>query len=90
MDARHWELIFFILTVPKFNLGEVEKAMFQGLPCHFELIYGILTIAKCELLEVENSMFKGSYGSVHLFRPLDQPKIRLGRIKKANFLVVAR
>ena len=60
MDARHWELIFIILTSPKFDLGEVEKATFQGLPCHFELIFGHLLIAKCELVEVENSMFKGS------------------------------
>jgi len=29
--ARHWVLIFFLLTNPKCNLGEVEKAMFQGI-----------------------------------------------------------
>ena len=28
LDARQWELIFFILMSPKFDLGEVEKAMF--------------------------------------------------------------
>ena len=29
--ARHWELIFFHLPNPKCDLGEVEKAMFQGI-----------------------------------------------------------
>ena len=29
--ARHWELIFFLLTNPKCDFGEVEKAMFQGI-----------------------------------------------------------
>ena len=85
IKARHWELIFFIVTTPKFDLGEVVKAMFQGLPCHFELIFSLLPIAKCLLIEVENSMFKCSF-----FQPLDQPKMRLGRIKKATFPIVAR
>ena len=35
--ARHWELIFFLLTSPKCDLGDFEKALFQGLPCHIEL-----------------------------------------------------
>jgi len=29
MVARHWKLIFFLLTSLKSNLGNVEKAMFQ-------------------------------------------------------------
>ena len=28
--TNHWELIVFILTSPKWDLGEVDKAMFQG------------------------------------------------------------
>ena len=28
--ANHWELIFSLLTNPKCEIGEVEKAMFQG------------------------------------------------------------
>jgi len=28
--AIHWELIFFLLTNPKCDLREVDKAMFQG------------------------------------------------------------
>jgi len=54
----HWELIFFLLTSPKCDLSEVEKAMFQGLACHVELIFGILTILKCDLVEVENTLFQ--------------------------------
>ena len=57
--ARHWELIFFLLTRPKCDLGDFEKAKFQGFPCQFELIFGYLNIAKCEFDEVENLMFQG-------------------------------
>ena len=28
---RHSELLFFLLTSPKCELGEIEKVMFQGL-----------------------------------------------------------
>jgi len=44
---------------PKCDLGEVEKAMFQGLACHFELIFGVLNIPKCELVEVEKGLYLG-------------------------------
>jgi len=59
VDARHRELIFFLLTSPKCYLGEVEKAMFQGLACHFELIFGLFIIPICDLVEVEKPMFQG-------------------------------
>jgi len=36
--ACHFELIFGILTIPKCNLSEIEKAMFQELSWHF-IIY---------------------------------------------------
>jgi len=44
--ARHWELIYFLLTSPKCDLSEVEKATFQGLACHFELIFDFFTNPK--------------------------------------------
>ena len=50
--AQHWESVFFLLTSPKCDFCEVEKAMFQGLACHFELIFGLLTIPKCDLGEI--------------------------------------
>ena len=59
--ARYSEHIFFLLTSPKRDLVEFEKAIFQGLPFQFELIFGLLIIAKWELVEVENSMFQGSF-----------------------------
>jgi len=40
--ANHWGLIYFLLNNRKCDLGEVEKAMFQGVPFHFELIFGLL------------------------------------------------
>ena len=51
--------IFILLTSRKSDLGEVEKAMFQGLACRFELIFGFLTIPICDLVEVEKSLFHG-------------------------------
>ena len=53
---RHWELIFILLTSPKCDLGEVEKATFQVLACHFELYIGLLTIPKCAFVEVEKAL----------------------------------
>jgi len=49
---RNLELIFFLLTSLKCDLGEVEKAMFQELACHFVLIFCLLTIPKCDLIKV--------------------------------------
>jgi len=43
--------IFALLTIPKRDLIEFEKAMFQGLSCHFEIIFG-------ELGDVEKTMFQ--------------------------------
>jgi len=53
MVSNHWGLIYFLLTNPKCDFCEVEKAMFQGLACHFELIFGILANPKCDLGEDE-------------------------------------
>jgi len=57
--AKHWEQIFFLLTSPKCDLFEVEKAMFQRLAYHFEVIFGLLTIPKCDLVEVMIPLFQG-------------------------------
>jgi len=77
--ARHRELIFFLSTSPKCDLSEVDKVMVQGLECLFEFIFGILTITKCDVVEVEKAMFQGLAWHLQLiFRPLEQPKMRLG------------
>ena len=44
----HLKVIFCLLTSPKCNLSEVEKAMYQGLAWHFELIFGLLTLPNGE------------------------------------------
>ena len=49
----------FLMSSPKYNLGEFKKAMFQGFACHFELIFGRLTIPKFDLVEDEIAMFQG-------------------------------
>jgi len=41
--ANHWELIFFLFTSPKCELGEVEKAMYLGLEWHSQIIFGLWT-----------------------------------------------
>jgi len=45
--ARHCELIFCLLTSPKCDLNEVEKAMFQVVKWHFEVIFFFLTTRNC-------------------------------------------
>jgi len=39
--ATHWEHILSLLTSPKGDLGEVDKAMIEGLACLFQLIFCI-------------------------------------------------
>ena len=39
MVARHCELIFCLLTSPKCDLDEFEKAMIQVVEWHFEDIF---------------------------------------------------
>jgi len=63
MVANHWGRIYILLTNPKCDFCEVEKAMFQGLVCHFELIFGLLANPKCGLGEDEKLCFKGSHGT---------------------------
>jgi len=58
MVARHFEIIFFPLTIPKGDLGVVEKAMLPVLACHFEIILGLLYIPKCDFVEVEKAIFQ--------------------------------
>jgi len=60
MIARHWELIFFLLTSSKCDLCEFQEAIFQKFPLHFELIYVLLTITKCKFVEVEKALFQGA------------------------------
>jgi len=60
IQAAQWNLkvIFYPSTSPKFDFGEVEKAMFQVLARHWEFIFLLLTSRKCDLGEVEKAMFK--------------------------------
>ena len=59
MSARQFELIFGLLTIPKSELVEVQKAMFQGLACQFELIFSLLTFPKCDLAEFHKAKYQG-------------------------------
>jgi len=65
--ARHWELIFSLLTNPKGVLDEVEKAMFHVVARDWEHIFFFLTIPKCDLGEVEKTMFQGSHVTLSSF-----------------------
>jgi len=42
----YFELIFGLLTIPKYYMVEVEKSMFQGFAWHFQLIFGFWTNQK--------------------------------------------
>ena len=87
--ARHWELIFFLLTSPKFELGEVEKPIFQGFACYIELIFGVLTIPKWDLVEFEKQMFQDIAWHLQLIFGLwNCPKCKFGEFVKATFVAV--
>ena len=45
-------VIFCLSSSPKFDFGEVEKAMFEVVTRHWEHISFFLTSPKCELGEV--------------------------------------
>jgi len=47
----HFELIFGLMTCPKYYLSEVEKAMFQVVACKYEIIFFLLTSPKCDLCD---------------------------------------
>ena len=48
--ARHFELIFCLLTSSKLNLDEIEKAMILVVECHIEVIFCFLTNRKFDFL----------------------------------------
>ena len=52
--ARNGELIFCLLTSPKCDLDEVEKAMIHVVECHFEVIFCFLINRKCEFFKSKN------------------------------------
>jgi len=55
MSARHFELIFGLLTIPKSDLFDFEKGMFHGLAWHFKLIFGLWNNLKCDLGEINKA-----------------------------------
>ena len=46
---RHLEVIFSILTNPKFHFGQVEKSMFQMVSWYWKLIFFLLTSPKYDV-----------------------------------------
>jgi len=83
--SRHLELVFFLLTIPKCDLCEVEKAMFQRLLSHFEIIFGLLTIPIYELVEVQKAMFERLAGPLKIFSPSGLARNGNWMSKKRNF-----
>ena len=69
--ARHWELIFFLLTSPKCGLCYVEKAMFQVVTRHSEIIFSLLNTTKCCLCVQESNVSSGCKALRKHFLPLD-------------------
>jgi len=67
MVANHGELIFFLLTSPKCDLAQVEKAMFRGVASQFELIFDLLTIPNATWVSPKKRCFKTPKGLLNLF-----------------------
>jgi len=55
------------MTSPKFDFGEVEKAMFQVVARHLEQISFLISSPKCDLGEVEKAMFPGLHVTLNLW-----------------------
>jgi hypothetical protein len=47
------------LSVPKCNLGVIEKAMLQGVDWSSDHIFCLLTVKKCDVGESEKGLFQG-------------------------------
>jgi len=81
----HVKVIFYLLTSPKLDFGEFEKAMFQVVARHLEHVFFLLTSPKCDLGEVEKAMFQGLAGQFELiFGLLTIPKYDLVEIKGSH------
>ena len=83
----HLKVIFALLTRPKFDFGEVGKAMYQVVARQWEHVFILLTSQICALDEVDKAMFQ--WFSCHielLFGLLTNPKCELVEIEKALFL----
>ena len=65
---------FLLSDHPKCDLGEFEKAMFQGLAWHCQLIFDLWTRPKCDLGDVKKETFCGCKALLTHFVPLDQLK----------------
>jgi hypothetical protein len=66
-------LIFCFQVVPRCNLSEFEKAMFQAVDFPWEPIFCLLSGPKCDLIEVEKTIFQGPSGLWTYFVPSGRP-----------------
>ena len=73
---------FRLLISPRWDLGEVEKATFQGLEWYSQLIFGLCSSWKCNLMMSKKRLFKWSPILGTHYLPLDQSKMRLGWSRK--------
>jgi len=70
IQVAEWNLkvIFYLLTIPKFDFGDVEKAMFfKWSPITGNFVFFSLTNPKCYLGEVKKRCLKGSHVTLNSF-----------------------
>ena len=82
--ACQFELIFGLLTITYYDLGDVVKALFQVVARDCEFIFSSLTSPKCDLCEVKNYVSSGFQALQTHFLSFDQPKMQLGRSRKSD------
>jgi len=63
----HYELIFGIFTIPKYDFVEGEEALFQAHAWHYQPILGLCTSPKCDLGEVNKAIFSCLQGTANSF-----------------------
>jgi len=61
------KVIFCLLTSPKFDFGEVEKAMFEVVAKHWEIIFSSTPTENATLLKSKKRCFKGSHVTLNTF-----------------------
>ena len=76
--------LFCMFTIPKCDLFEVDKAIFQVVEWHFESIFCLLSSPKCDVVEVEKAVSSAIMTLWNHFRSLDQLKFSLWWVRESD------
>ena len=78
------ELVFFLLTSPKCDFDEVEKAMIEIVEWHIKVIFNFLTNRKGDFFQFDKNDSSGRMALKCHSLSLDKPKILFWRGRESN------